>query len=404
MRRKHETDGIRTVDPFRAVQNGDGAPRKVMAGRECADDVFRAGDLLCVQNSARRRNIVAPEDQVGRAVRVRDPESLRVAEVSVHVLPAVVNDAAVGKEGGMPFKERTVSDLVHVGTVGFHREEIAHDVTVAHAEFRFARAGEKDPSVGKVDRIDVAHPASERDLAQARSVRIHLVDMVVVRLVLTHGEEDLLPVKTDVRVADDPFRTFQNHLDLRLTVGVQFTEIGDFQSGTAAEFMRVDLAVLEERRGIVVVLGVLRTGNEKDRRFGQFRVGLCVRIFFRRNDLADFRKFREHERTDLAEAGRHFGEDLALGADVIQRDVPPAADRIVDETDHKIPANEFFRVPRDGVEVLVIFPFCGCDDADGRSGLRAVVAQDLAEFDRDVFHRTAADGQSHFLAGIFPDG
>ena len=115
---------------------------------------------------AGRGGVVAPIDRVAGAVRIDRPERLGVAEVAVHVFPAVVEDASVGHQRAVAFEERALADLVDVGAVGLHAEEVGHDVPVAHAVLRLARGGEHDRAVRQVKRIEIIHVPRERELAE----------------------------------------------------------------------------------------------------------------------------------------------------------------------------------------------------------------------------------------------
>ena len=159
-------DGLATVDAESAVDQGDGAPRSVVARAEDADELrVVVGERPRVDHAAGGRRVVAPVDFMLRAVGVRDPDALRVAEVAVDVFPAVVDDASVGKERGMSFKERAFADLLDVGAVRVHLVEVAHDVAVAHAVFRLAGRGEDDFARRKIDGVDIAGALDEGELA-----------------------------------------------------------------------------------------------------------------------------------------------------------------------------------------------------------------------------------------------
>ena len=143
-------DGRAAVKGAAAVDDGEGAPGPVVARAEHAHHLLRAGDDARVEHAAGRPRIVAPVHRVVGAVRKDRPKPLGVAEVAVHVLPAVVEDAAVGREAAVPLEQRALTDLVDVGAVGLHAEQVAHDVAVAHAVLRLARRGERDGVIRQV--------------------------------------------------------------------------------------------------------------------------------------------------------------------------------------------------------------------------------------------------------------
>ena len=151
--------GILAVDAQRTVDQAERAPGTVVARAQHGDCAGRIGECARAQHAAGRDGVVAPEQRVVRAVRVAGPESLRVAVVAVHVLPAVVEDASVGEDGGVPLEERRSADLVDVRAVGLHLEEVAHDVAVAHAVLRLTRGGENDVAALAGARVERAHRA-----------------------------------------------------------------------------------------------------------------------------------------------------------------------------------------------------------------------------------------------------
>ena len=105
-------------------------------------------------------------DLVVGAVGVAGPEALGVAEVAIHVLPAVVEDAAVGGQGAVALVERAAPDLVDVRAVAVHPKDIAHDVAVAHAVLRLAGRREGDAAVGQIERVDVGDAGAEGELPE----------------------------------------------------------------------------------------------------------------------------------------------------------------------------------------------------------------------------------------------
>ena len=141
-----------------------------MARAKDADELrVVVGEGPGVDDSAGRGGVVAPIDFVLRSVGVGDPYALGVAEVAVDVFPAVVDDASVGEERGMSFKERALSNLLDVGTVRVHLVEIAHDMAVAHAVFRLARGGEDDFPRGEISGVYIGRSVYEGELSESRN-------------------------------------------------------------------------------------------------------------------------------------------------------------------------------------------------------------------------------------------
>ncbi len=419
LRRPGADDGPFAVHPARAVDDGQGAPRPVVARGERGDEPLRAGDRPGVDHPAGRGRVVSPQEGVVRAVRAAEPHALGVAEVAVHVFPPVVHDGPVGHEGGMPLVERAVAHLVHVGPAGVHPEEVAHDMAVAHAELGLAGGGEDDAAVGQVARVDVRDPVEggqgmEASAVGARRVRrpaalrliaraagllacrarpqVQFVDGVVVARLAADGEEDPLPAEVDVRVAGDAVGHLEQGLDAAAAGQVQ-----QFDGSGALELAGVDLPVLEHRGRVVMVRAVLPADDEEDGMVAdqgvgkQGLAGQCFNVFdaclqgLRRRgfhplpDLVQAGEVRPAVRVSLAERlgevahGRAEGShpaqyllprgvaagavegrepllrgrliDSGAGAEVVERDVPPAARVTVHDTEEDGPADEVRHVP-----------------------------------------------------------
>ena len=166
----------------------------------------------------------------------------------------------------MSLKERRDADLVDVRAVRLHAVEVAHDVAVAHAVLRVARGREHDAAVRQECRIDVAHALRARELLQARAVRVHDVDMIVVFTAGAHREHDPLPVPVHLRIADGAsflLRHDHAHLARRW--------IPRLERALRAVTAFVDLAALEERRRVVVVRAERGARHVHDLRHGRER-------------------------------------------------------------------------------------------------------------------------------------
>ena len=358
---------------------------------------------------------------MARAVGVARPESLRVAEVAVHVLPAVVEDAAVGQDGGVSLEERGDADLVDVRAVRLHAVEVAHDVAVAHAVLRVARGREHDVAVRQERGVDVAHALRARELAEVRAVRVHDVDVIIVGTAVAHRKHDPLPVPVHLRVADGaPFLLRHDH--------ARCTRRGVPRLERALRPVAplVDLAALEDGRRVVVVrleysvrhiddlwhgrerrlCGGLRAGllglaeiEVDGRRTLRRRLGVRIpragdapgdrpRTLPRQDDapagrgllrLADELPHRLAVRTPGDVHRRHAVRALAmhgngrrtrtrrevrraahaLARHVVQRHVSPAAGRVVGHAEVDVLADRLRHVPRDRAHPLAVL-------ADGR--------------------------------------
>jgi len=252
---------LASVQAQASVDDGQRPPRTIVAGGEVGQQQVRARNRPVVQHRAGRIRVVAPVDGVVGAVGAAAPHALRVAEIAVDVLPAIIDDPAVGQQRGVAFVQRAVTDLLHVGTVGFDRKQVAHDVPVAHAVFGLARGGEEDLAAGQIDGVDVAHAGAERQLHQARAVGVQLVDVVIVLPVAAQGDEDLAAVEVHVRVADHALRDLQERLDAGLAVGPQLDAL---QRPAPLEAARVDLPGLEHRLRVVVIGAILLAHDKED--------------------------------------------------------------------------------------------------------------------------------------------
>ena len=266
--RPRADDGRAAVEPQPAVDDGDRPPRPVVARGERGQQPFGAGDRPVVEHGAGGVRVITPVHGVVGAVGIDGPDALGVAEVAIDVLPAVVDHAAVGQQRRVPLVQRAVADLLDVGPVRLHHEQVAHDVPVAHAELGLPRGSEQDPPVGKVDRVDVGDAAVERELLQARPVGVHLVDVVVVLPVPPHREKDLAPVEADLDVARHALGHLQQRGDLAAP-----GEVDRLDRPAAREAARVDLARLEHRGRVVVVRAVLTAHHEHQRPAAHQRVG-----------------------------------------------------------------------------------------------------------------------------------
>ena len=196
-------DGFAAVGAQAPVQQRQHAPGTVVAGGKRADHHPAAGNRPGLDLRPRRGRVVAVVDRVVRAVGIASPEPLGIAEIAVHVLPAIVDHPPVGQHRAVPFVQRAVADLPEVGPVGADGKQVAHDVPVAHAVLGLAGRGEEDAAVRQVERIDVGNARAARELSQSAAVGMDLVKVIVVLAVAAHGQEDRPAVVAHLRIAGD---------------------------------------------------------------------------------------------------------------------------------------------------------------------------------------------------------
>ncbi len=148
-------DRFPAIDSELAVDNRQRSPGSVVAGGKGRQHQVAPRDGPSIEHGPGRRGIIAPVNGVLGSIGVANPEPLRVAKIPVHILPARVEDAPIGQQRGMPLKERTPPDLVDIGPILIHPEEIAHDMSVAHTVLGLAGGGENDAPVIQINRVDI---------------------------------------------------------------------------------------------------------------------------------------------------------------------------------------------------------------------------------------------------------
>ena len=318
-----------------------------MAGGEGADHLLRAGDGAGFQLRPRRLGAVAVIDDMVGAVGIGRPQALRIAEIAIDILPAVVDHAAVGQQRGVSLVQRAVADLLDVGPVGLHREEVAHDVPVAHAVLGLAGRREEDLAVGQVDRVDVGDARAEGQLLQVRAVGMDLVEVVIVAGVHSHREEDVLAVEADVGIPHDALGHLVERgrggggcggrFGIRSGLRRESGQIDRFQRAPAAEAAGVDLAGLKHRLGVVMIGCVLGPHDEQQRLAGQQGVGeqgLATQGF---ELLLKLRCLGTVRRPDLAFDAIQPGQILpAVGVAIRE-----GGNQVVDGQPGGLPAGEF---------------------------------------------------------------
>ena len=260
----HRRLAVETPPP---VDHGQRPPGSVVAARKGGHEPLGAGDRPGVEHRTRAVCAVAPVDGRVGPVGTHAPHALGVAEVAVHVLPAVVQHPAVGRQRSVALVQRAVPDLMNVRSVGVHHEQVAHDVPVAHAILGLPRGSEEDAAVGQVDGVDVGDTRAERKLHQVPAVGADLIYVIVVLRVPPHREEDPAAVEADVGVASDSPGCIHQRGHLAAAA-----EIDPLHGPAALKLRRVDLARLEHRGRVVVVLPILVADHEQDRPAADQRV------------------------------------------------------------------------------------------------------------------------------------
>src|SRR4030042_667418 len=132
-------DRLSAVDTQTPVDNSKRSPRTVMAGAENTPDILCSRDGAGIDHTPWRPRIIAPVNRLVRAVRIHRPEPLGVAEIPIHVLPAIVEYSPVRHKRRMALVQCAFSDLVDVGSISIHPKKVAHNVTVTHAILRLTR-------------------------------------------------------------------------------------------------------------------------------------------------------------------------------------------------------------------------------------------------------------------------
>ena len=162
------TTGVRPSRPRRRSTMASAPQGRSWQEENVASSQLRAGDRPGVEHRAGRVGVVAPVDGVVGAVGIdasRRPGRRR--SCGRRIPSGRRGSRPSGSSDGVALVQRAVADLLDVGAVGVHREQVAHDVPVAHAVLRLAGRGEQDPAVGQVDRVDVGQAGAEGELRQA---------------------------------------------------------------------------------------------------------------------------------------------------------------------------------------------------------------------------------------------
>ena len=183
--------------------------RAAVARRKRGHDLVRVGDRFGIDHHV-ARILIAEIDHHARAVGIDRPEVMVEQLIAVDVLPSHVEHPAVGQHPGRVFLLGVVGEHANVGSVRVAAVERGHLGLPARHEAVATARTEDDRPVGRVDRLDiVVGPVGQ--LPEIRAVDVDFVEVVGRCPALAIGEEDLLAVVVDVRVADPAFRIVQQH-------------------------------------------------------------------------------------------------------------------------------------------------------------------------------------------------
>ena len=204
--RPRAQDGGGTVVGHAWVDDGQRPPHVVVMCAQDAQERAGTGNRPAVVDRRGVGRVVAVHCGLVGPVGVHGPERVRIAEIAVHVFPSLVENAAVRQKDALVLEQRALGDLVDVGAVRIHTEQVGSDILAAHVVLRLPRGREHDAVVGQVDGVKIAHVRGERQLALAGAVSIDHEQMQVLLLVSTHGEQDPAAIEVHVRGAHEAVR------------------------------------------------------------------------------------------------------------------------------------------------------------------------------------------------------
>jgi len=189
------------------------------------------------------------EDHLPRAVGVHRPQVVVVDLAAVHVLPAHVQDAAVGQDPRgvvVVVVGREHSDVRAVAVAAIERRDAG--IPAVDEPSASARA-EDDAAVGAVGRLDIVI-GSVGELAEAGAIGVDLVEVVGMCATAAIGEEDLLPAVVHLRVADAALGVIEDGLELPCA------QVEAAQAAAVA-VAPVDAVLELEGPRLVVIVGVV---------------------------------------------------------------------------------------------------------------------------------------------------
>ena len=165
------------------------------------DDLGRVGDRFQLESAMRRFRVISPEGGRIGAIRTAGPEVLVDDGMSVHVIPAAVQDVAARRDRGKPLIGLVEGQSTDVAAVAIHAMQgvdvparaklVAKTTGMAPA----ARRAEDDPAVGQIVGHQVLVLALGQ-LTQAGAVGVDLIDVVerVFHCAAREGEDEALGI------------------------------------------------------------------------------------------------------------------------------------------------------------------------------------------------------------------
>ena len=132
---------------------------------------------------------------------------------AVDVLPAHVQDAAVGQDPGRVIVVVVAGQHPQVGTIGVATVQRGHPAVPAIDKPPAAAGAEHDPAVRQVSRLDVV-VGPVRQLRQPRPVDIDFVQVIRRGAAPAIGKQDLLAVVMHLRIAHAAQRVVEQHRQL----------------------------------------------------------------------------------------------------------------------------------------------------------------------------------------------
>ena len=184
------------------IDHGQRAVAVAVVRGQDARDLPGAGDQPGLQDRDGVDEVVAEDLPRPGPVGQDRPQALHEDRAFVHVFPAGVEDAPVGQDLGRELVDVVGRERAAVAPVGVHHKEGGRADPEAERPRLAAGRSEPDPPVGQVERVQVVkRPVGQ--LAQARPVDVHLVDVVVALFAGAVGKQHAAPVEGDVRIAAD---------------------------------------------------------------------------------------------------------------------------------------------------------------------------------------------------------
>ena len=220
-RARHELDALAGLRAHEAVDERELALVRRMVARDERKQLLRAGDGRRVEDGAREVRVVAVPFGLARAVGVHHDERMEIERGAVVVFPAREHDASVHRHLREVAHQLVGREAAQEGAVRPAAVDVAARAVPAVADAREACGGEHDVAVREPDRLRVrdgevlsVHALlGERDAHGFARREVHRVEGdAVVRVVVTHREDERLAVPREVGVRDEPVGLVEDHL------------------------------------------------------------------------------------------------------------------------------------------------------------------------------------------------